>query len=125
MSNEDKCNKIKECLGNTDILEILKVDNINHKPHCYTIGSKHVSYASKYYGGILDTKTLNKVKCAVSNCNLSYDEHTSDTVAFLQLKREVTKDEIQKLLKNIVDTIGETFISGFALVETEQKYRII
>ena len=46
MSNEEKEIKINELLQDTQ-LKCLKVDNVNHKPHPFMIGSKHLT---RYFG---------------------------------------------------------------------------
>lgn len=124
MTNDEKKTKIEELLSLQDVFRVKDVLNVNHKPHPYIVGPKHITYASDNYGGILDERTLNKVKCDYKGCNLSYEEHTSDLVCFLQLKKNATNDEVKFILKELVDNVGETFIDGFGFVDTDEKFRI-
>ena len=106
-----------------DIMEV------NHKPHPYTVGPRHVTYASEH-GGMLSPDVIrqgekaNKCKCAAKGCTIPYDEHTADTVMFLQLKRNGTNEEANAFLKGISDEVAADGIDGFAMIETEEKFRI-
>lgn len=124
MTNEEKTKKVKELLANQDIFAVKDVTDVNHDPHPFTIGPKHVAHAADNHGGRLGDATLEAVSCAVSGCNLSYTEHKSDKVCFLQLQRNATNDEANTILKELVDELGEDFVDGFAFVETEEKYRV-
>lgn len=128
---EEIQDKIKEVLKNSEILIFKDLMDVNHKPHPYVIGPKHISYVSDYHGGSLDDAAIihgeknKKCKCAYPKCQIPYEEHTSDKVCFLQLKRECTTAEVQKELKSIVDTCGEKAFDGFTFVETDEKFRIV
>lgn len=123
MENSEKEQKIRENLKG-DIFILKSVENINHKPHPYTIGLKHIVYASDHQGSMLDKETCRKVRCAHPNCHVPYDEHTSDCIAFLQLTKNTTQKMAQKVLKSLADAIGEKCIDGFCFVETNEKFRI-
>lgn len=124
MNNEEKAKKIKEALKEQDVFCVKSVENINFKPHPYMIGPIHISYASDHYGGMLGDETLKAVRCAHPNCNIPYEQHTSDNVCFLQLLRNATNEEANVILKSLVETIGQSLVDGFAFVETEEKFRI-
>lgn len=125
MTNEEKFKKINEALIDQDLFVCLNVMDVNHKPHPYTVGPAHIKYANEGgRRGILNEQVCREVKCAFQGCNTSYDEHTADNVAFLQLKRNGTNEEAQNILKEVVDTLGPEFIDGFSFVETEEKFRI-
>lgn len=119
MNNKEKEIAIKELLENS-CLTCLKVNDVNHTPHPYMIGSKHITHASDNHGGRLGEATLKAVPCAY-NCGLSYEEHTSDNVAFLQAVKDCTKEEINIELNKIVEKFGEKFLDGFAFVESKFK----
>ena len=108
----------------TDPLSLYDVNTVNHKPHPFTVGPKHVAHAAKYHGGILDKSIMLAIPCAARNCNLPYDEHTYDTVMFLQLTRDCTSVEAQAILQPLCDEIEEAGIDGFCFVETDEGYRI-
>ena len=123
MTNSEKETKIREALK-SDLFIVKSVQDVNHRPHPYTVGPKHVTYVSDKNGGMLDESVCRKVKCAHPNCNIDFDGHTSDNICFLQLTRNGTNDEAQILFKELVETLGEKFIDGFAFVETVEKFRI-
>lgn len=118
--NEEKTDIITYKLNNQDVFTVLKVDNVNHKPHIPVIGTKAMNYAHKYGMGIIG----NDSPCDHPGCTLKIKDHTSDKVCFLKLKRNCTNTEAQTILKALTDDIGEKFIDGFAFVETTEKYRI-
>jgi hypothetical protein len=120
MTKEEFVAKINE----SDIFVCKDIMNVNHNPHPYTIGPKHIDYASKYHGGMIGQEACDNVPCAVPNCRLSYDKHTSDKVLFLQLKRNATPDEAQPFFDSIKDTLLELKIDGVSFVETPEKFRI-
>ena len=127
LSNKEKTELIKEklALQNQDLYKVLDVQNVNHKPHPFTVGTQHVVHASDHCYGILGEETLRKIPCAHRGCNIPYDQHTSDNVCFLQQKRHGTQDEAQKILKQLVDDISNTnLVDGFGFVDTPEKYRI-
>ena len=125
MNNEEKCTKIQEHLDKKqDLFKCLSVMDVNHKPHPYMIGSRHVVHASDNHGGMLGKTTLETVPCAHPGCNTDYDQHTSDNVAFLQHLRDGTNDEANKIMKAMVKAVGETLVDGFTFVETKEKFRI-
>jgi hypothetical protein len=88
------------------------------------IGPAHISYASDHHSGRLGEETLKKVRCAHPNCNIPYEDHISDCVAFLQLTQNTTNELANKVLKDLVDAIGDKCVDGFAFVDTKEKFRI-
>lgn len=122
MTNEELADLFRDRI--TDPLELERVAEVNHRPHPFVVGSRHVAYAADRCGGILGEEALRAVCCAHRNCNLSYDEHTSDRVMFLKLTRNCTQAEIKAVLVPIADEVGATGVDGFAFVETEEGYRI-
>lgn len=139
MTNEEKKSKIEELLKDQDVFKVVKVDNVNHRPHPYCITEMHIKHSGGMY---LDVENAERrgAKCGVytspdgrwdtkshsgwTRCNLPYSEHTSDNVAFLSLLRNATKEEASTILKDLVDKLGEKTVDGFALVETNEKFRI-
>lgn len=119
----EKKEQIEKALLQQDLFEVYDVTNVNHKPHPYVIGPKHISNSSGAYLNIEECERKG-VKCAHPECNLSYKEHTSDLVCFLKLKRNGTNEEANSVLKNLVNELGENFIDGFAFIETKEKFRI-
>jgi hypothetical protein len=110
-----------------EILILKDVLPINHSlGHPYTIGPKHIDYASEHSGGMLDEDTLKAVKCAHPNCNASFDEHTYDLGMFIQLAGNIRAKIIMEYTgKFIEEVIPESLrsITGFVMVETPEKFR--
>ena len=141
MTNEEKETKLKELLKDQDVFEVKSVDNVNHKPHPYCITDKHLAHNDSMYLGERQIRDMEKVHgpmCGMygngtrwinhsspgyTRCNLRYEDHTSDCVAFLKLKRNCTKEEASEVLKSVVEDVKDT-IDGFAFVETKEKFRI-
>lgn len=119
MSNEEKEIKLKEALKLQDVFKSRGIQYVNHKPHIYMIGTKHVAHASDNHGGMLGDETLESIPCAQPECGLFYKDHTSDQVAFLQSIKNSTNDEASIALKAIVKELGEKFVDGFAFVESK------
>jgi len=115
---------IRESFKGQSIVELKSVQHVNHNPHPYTVGSRHIAYASEHHGGMLGKETLKKVKCAVPGCDLSYDEHTSDCVAFLSLLRNANNIEMDVIIKKLVDDIPEGLFDGIVFVDTPDEFRI-
>lgn len=108
----------------------------------YCITEKHLTGDSMYLTEdvIRNLEKQNKAHCGMyvssngnisngykpgySPCYIPFDEHTCDTVAFLQLTRNTDNIEVSTLLKNISSEIDSSFIDGFAFVETEENFRI-
>jgi len=124
MDKAQKETLIKGVLENQDVFKFESLMNVNHKPHPYTIGAQHVKYASEHHGGMLGEDTCKNVRCAHPKCYLSYEEHTSDLVCFLQLKRNCTNDEATAVLSQIIDRVGKTSFDGICFVDTKEKFRI-
>jgi hypothetical protein len=49
MTNQEVVAKCNEILKN-EVVKALSVDNVNHKPHPYVIGPKHIEYATEHSG---------------------------------------------------------------------------
>jgi hypothetical protein len=110
----------------SDVAYIDTVTNVNHKPHPFTIGPRHVAHASDRCGGMLGEETLRAVPCVFPQCRTDYDGHTSDKVAFVKLKRDCTNEEITSFLQSeeVTKLTEAEKIDGFAFVETEEKFRV-
>jgi hypothetical protein len=101
------------------------ITQINHKPHPYTIGPKHIHCASEHHGGMLRENTCKAVPCAHEGCKVPYDQHTHDAVMMLSLTRNLAKEEASAALQQIVDAGTDADgIDGFVFVDTEEKFRI-
>jgi hypothetical protein len=115
---------IRESIKEQNVIQLKNVMYVNHKPHPYTVGPKHITYASEHHSGMLGEETCRKVKCAVPGCDVSYEDHTSDTVAFITLLRDTDNYEMDVIIKKLVDDIPEGIFDGIAFVETPEQFRI-
>lgn len=131
-----KIEELPEDLRKTDGAYIDDIFPVNWNPHPYTIGPRHVSYASDHYGGILGDEVLRHVPCAYSeqdrnrrvsgNCNLPYEEHTYDVVAFVRLTRDIEGKELQTWLLAVKDAIpADRRLDGFAFAGKDARVSTI
>jgi len=117
--------KYKGLCDNLDGFKFESITNVNHEPHPFTIGPKHIAYAANHHSGMLGEDTCRKIPCAHKGCHLPYDQHTSDTVMFLSLKRDLQKEEAQAQLETLIDAgMDRDGIDGVVFVDTNLKFRI-
>jgi hypothetical protein len=107
---------------------VMSIGPINHKPHPFMIGPRHVGWASDHNGGMLSEEAIRRAEkegiyCAQPGCRLPFDEHTCDVVVFLQFTRNATSDEAQQCLQAALPALAEHKIAGFVFVETPEKFR--
>ena len=110
MTNLEYKDLIKKSLPNKYIT--VDVIDINHKPHPYTIGPKHIHYASQHHSAYITEETLKHVPCAHPNCSVSYADHTSDKVCSIKLSQNITNKRMNYILKKMIDKLPEVFKSG-------------
>lgn len=123
MTDQTKRQKVEKFFKKSKNFEVHDVTRVNLKPHPYRVGARHIDHASKNHGGMLGEATLKAVPCAHPGCTLSYEEHVSDLVCFLQMKRNVYHRKAQVEFQKFFDKWGDNIIDGFAFVETEENYR--
>ncbi len=121
MENKEIVKKANELL---EFFTAIDVHNVNHKPHAFMIGPRHVAHVADHNGGMLGEKTMEEVPCAHPGCQVSYDQHVSDKVLFLELKQNITEEQAPKDLGKLREMLDANGIVGISLVETEEKYRV-
>ena len=96
--------------------------NINHKPHHYMITPRHIKYCEC---GILDEKSIkwmeknHKVKCGHENCQLTFEQHTSDTVIAVKCYREDwNKDLLREIVIEHEQDAKKLGVDGFVFVRS-------
>lgn len=101
-----------------------KVDGIAGHP--FTIGPKHVAYASDNCHGMLGMDVVEKIGCAHTQCGKPWKSHTHDTVLFLKLKGHTHEEKVRTALSNaqVINIMTQSKIDGFILVETKEKFRV-
>jgi hypothetical protein len=114
-----------EILEKDGLLKAVGIHEVNHKPHPFTVGPKHVKEASDHNGGVLSEEICEKIQCAHKGCQLPYSEHESDKTLFLQLTRDVKNSEANEQLVKIKESLLENNVDGIAFVDSEEKYRFI
>lgn len=130
MKSPDLYPKLKEYFKTNNIVLFMGVNEINHEPHVYMIGPKHVAFANEH-GGMLSREVIIRgeaiggLKCAHPMCNLKYTEHKFKRVVFLQLTDNVEIPIIQKEMDGCIKLFKEYAIDGFTFVETAENYRIV
>lgn len=128
MDNKELEQKIQEMVA--PLFKVLNIQRVNHDPHPYTIGPRHVTWTADHRGGMLTEEAIIAaekagVRCAVSGCQVSYKDHKSKKVLFLQLTREGTVDEANAAISPIKEILEAEHIDGIGMVETEEKFRIV
>lgn len=109
----------------TSVLKVKEILAVNHKPHPYVIGSRHVAYAADHCSGMLtehaieDAERKKAAKCAHPGCHEPYRKHTHDTVAIIIFCRDLTTEELRTELLKLKDKFEAEKIDGFAFLETE------
>jgi len=107
---------------------VMSIGNINHKPHPYCITPQHLKHNphSIYLGEeqIQQMESSRGSMCGVSGCNLKFEQHISDKVAFLQLTGNLTQQQAHEKLQSVTDICTEYKIDGFTFVETPEQFRI-
>ena len=105
-----------------------KVDHVNHRvdisdtygksaeSHPFVIGSKHMQNTTSIY--------LDPTCAPCAHCGCEYEYHVSDTVMFIGVNRDTSKDDKveltdveNELLMSIKETMNEDKIDGFAFVK--------
>ena len=125
MTKEELLIVFSDVLKVENLLKVSGIHEVNYRPHPFTVGPKHIADASENHGGLLGEATLQKIQCAHPNCKLSYEDHDSDKVLFLQLTRNATEHEANNELVKIKDLLKEHNVDGIAFVDTEEKYIFI
>lgn len=106
--------------------KFLSIIGVNHKPHPYTLGPRHVKYASDNHMGMLGIETCKAIPCAVPKCQVSYDEHTCDHSIFISLKRNLTQGEANEQIQKVNEFVmQEKLADGYTFVDTPEKFRVI
>lgn len=102
------------------------LQGINHKPHPFVLGPKHIEFSSKKHCGIIGEAALaDPAFPTCASCNLSYKEHTSDHALFLQLRNNLRRSEIEEFFTDLGKKLESLGIDGIVFVETPEKFRFI
>ena len=119
-----------------DIIDAKKFDNINHKPHPYCLTPKHIDDRYVYINEatireqekaaghglcgmyVNGDKCYNEYKAGYTRCTLTHDEHTYNTVIWIQQIKSCTLDNINEVLNNIINLAKEHELKfdGFAFI---------
>ena len=95
---------------------VLRVDHVNHKPHPFMITPRH------FDDGVVNP---DKAPCGMRDCILSYSEHKSAKVVFLQCKHDVAKSEAEACFHALQPLLEEHSCDGVAFVEHLEGWRIV
>jgi len=104
-------------------LVLVNIRDVNHRPHVFMVGPKHVAYAEDHCGGRLDSSVMEKIGCAHPHCHRPLSEHECDTMV-LRLTRNCTNAEVWAVLGPMqAETVADG-IKGVCFVETPEKFRV-
>jgi hypothetical protein len=127
MTNEEKL-KALPAAPESAPFKLAQITSVNHKPHPYVIGSRHVVHASDNFGGMLGESAIEHgerkgIHCAHPGCTTAFKNHTSDLVCFIEVSREYPELKnvpgLQEYLKSIADKATELHIDGFAFTKAK------
>ncbi len=108
-----------EILEEKGLLKTCGLHEVNHKPHVYMVGPKHVAKAADENGGVLSEDILETMPCAHRKCKLSYREHTSEQTLMLTLTRDILNSEANDELMKLKDQLIVNQVAGVSFVENE------
>lgn len=116
----------KEALGELagiDGADIEDIISVNHRPHPFTIGARHVAHAADRHGGMLTEAVCRAVPCAAQGCRLPFDEHTSDRVAVIALRRDLPAADVREWLSRVATHVaaGDLRLDGFVFRDTGHR----
>ena len=106
------------------IFSVYDITEINHNPHPYMVGPKHIQHASDNFGGLLDERTTDVVGCAHPHCGMDYQSHTYDTVVALKLLKNLTNSEANDSLQSLLPIFEKEGIDGVIFIESKENFRI-
>lgn len=124
MNKEELLTLFSEILNTEGLLKAVGIHEVNHKPHPFMIGPKHIA-ASQDNGGVITEEICEKIKCASKGCKLKYSQHSADKTLFLQLTQDVYNTEATGELLKIKDALIDNKIEGVAFVDSEEMYRFL
>lgn len=120
----------------TDPLKMRGIRSVNFDPHPYMIGPVHLrlSKPSVHLGRaeIIEAERQKRHGLCQwkgvtgkhgKRCELTYEQHTHDTVMFLELTRDTTNSQVLVVLQPLAGEIEEDGIDGFAFVESKFRVR--
>jgi len=109
-------------------ITVKNIDDVNHKPHQFVAGVKHIEHASVNCGGILGERTMNEIPSYSPNGRgltsppVFMKDITFDTVCFIQLTCNVSHEEFSKIVPTLEKY--ESIVDGIVLIDTPEKFRI-
>jgi hypothetical protein len=109
---------------NSEEFTLREFTSVNHRPHPFMIGTRHVTIASDKFGGMLGIEAIEYaeklgVYCATPGCLLSYSQHTCDKVLAINIKGKPDLNSVPGLreyLFSIKETLEQNKIDGVVFV---------
>lgn len=130
--------ELKKTLPADATFKVVRMTSVNHKPHPYMIGPRHVSHASNHFGGILGDAAIedaerNGIGCANRDhhgtCGLTRAEHTSERVVVVAVPNDRDED-LNKIpglgpwLQSIKPLIEANGVAGWVFPRKAQADRV-
>lgn len=126
MNKQELETKYAKLLEKTGAFTLRSIETMNHRPHKFMIGPKHIKHAQDHCNGKLGDRTLNFIPCADPRCRMPYKDHTYDTVMMISLTRDLLKTDAEEILESIkLNGMDEDGIDGFLFIDTEEKFRFV
>ena len=121
MNNEELTQLATKAFEAYPKIKVFAVYDVNHRPHAFTIGPKAVAEAHDNHSGMLTEEVVNKVGCEFpGGCDLSYEEHTHDTVCFLEFLEDISEAELNEALQAATPSL-EKYTDGYGFVKGAGK----
>ena len=113
------------------VFSLLELRHVNHTPHPYVVGPRHVAMASDKFGGRLSEDAIRATEedggsCYMgegrwkNRCQIPYDKHTSEIACFISCPDVADLNTVTGLhayLKSLQPKCAELGIAGFAFVK--------
>ena len=125
MNKEQLLTVLTEALGEDTMISPKGFIEENHKPHQFTVGAKHQLAAEKENKGVLTEEICQRIRCEHPHCNLRYEEHTSDKILILQLKRDAEQVDVMNELVKIKALMLDNKIIATQFANTEEGYKFL
>lgn len=116
-------------LLDTQKIKALSIDNINHVPHPYMIGPKHLEYNDSMFLGDSQIRHMESEHGPMcyqekTTCQILYEDHTSIKVVFMELQCNLENKEAGEELFKAKNYLEENDIEGITFVDTPERFRV-
>lgn len=125
MNKEELLTTLTEALGEDTMISPKGFVEDNYKPHQFRVGAKHQLAAEKENKGVLTEEICQRIPCEHLHCDLKYEEHTSDKILILQLKRDSEQADVMNEINKLKSIIMDNNIKAVKFADTEEGYKFL